>query len=170
MLSFCPTHLPPKPYCTHLPLLLSLSQVRMTSNSPTEVTSDGLMAKSRSQFSDLCSLDLLTHLTLISLDFQEAGLSWFLPCTCFFIHCTLPPSLPAFWMLEHLGHILNPLFFLTMLFLQSWLVRVHVFTLRPVCYKGWPGLCVLALSMQPLFLHVYKVSWQETEVDLKVQN
>lgn len=170
MLSFCPTHLPPKPYCTHLPLLLSLSQERMTSNSPIEVTSDGLMAKSHSQFSDLCSLDLLTYLMHISLDFREAGLSWFLPCTCFFIHCTLPPFLPAFWMLERLGHVLNPLFFLTMLFLWSWLVRVHIFTLRPVCYKGWPGLCVLAISMQPLFLHVYKVSWQETEVDLKVQN
>ena len=29
---------------------------------------------------------------------------------------------------------------------------------------------VLALSMQPLSLHVYRVSWQEIEIDLKVQN
>lgn len=120
--AICPTRLPPKPYCTHSPLLLSLSQVRMTSNSPIEVTSDGLMTKSSSRFSDLCSLDLLTHLTHISLDFRDAGLSWFLPCPCFFIHCTLTRSLPAFWMLERLRHVLNPLFFLTMLFLRIWLV------------------------------------------------
>ena len=118
----CPTLLLPRLYCTHSPVLVGLSQVRMTSNSPTEVTTDGLMTKPSSQFSDLCSLDLLTHLTHISLDFQQGVLSCFLPRTCSFFHCTLPPALPAFWMLERLRQVLNPLFFLTMLFLWSWLV------------------------------------------------
>ena len=102
---------------------VGLSQVRMTSDSSIQVTSDSLMAKSSGQFSVLCSLNLLMHFTHISLD---SG-TLVSPDSCLIAApscmAALPPPLPAFWMLALLRQALDPPFFLTMLFLWSYSSR-----------------------------------------------
>lgn len=118
--AICPTS-PSKTLLHSLPLLLSLSQVRMTSNSPIEVTSDGLMTKSSSRFSDLCSLDSDTPHT--HLDFRDAGLPGVPALPQASSSTALFPISACFLDVKRLRHALEPLFFfLTMLFLRIWLV------------------------------------------------
>lgn len=122
------------------------SLVRMTSDSPIQVTSDSLMATSRGQFSVLCSLDLLVHFTHVSLDPGTV----FSPDSCLTAApsciAALPPPLPAFWMLAFLRQALDPPFLLTSPYTESsaleelaraaHLCQLCLHTSLPACLKG----------------------------------